>query len=71
MTLPIRAHPWNGVLRKHLEVHCAGCEQAMLGLSGYHDEAKAELRREGWGTRKGLWHCPQCKDDPEAQWERA
>lgn len=58
--------PWNGTLRKTLEVHCAGCEQAVLGLSGNHDMAKEELRqRHGWGTRKGLWNCRDCKDDPE------
>jgi hypothetical protein len=55
----------NGVFRKTLEVYCAGCENSILGLPGNRDFARDELRQQyGWAIRKGLWHCPDCKNDP-------
>jgi hypothetical protein len=55
-----------GVFRKRWEVYCAGCELDLLHLiSSDKHEAEAEARHnDGWGTRKGLWYCPECKDHP-------
>lgn len=51
-----------GVFIKSWEVHCAGCERALLGV-GRRQWVKAaarEARAAGWGLRGGLWHCPAC-----------
>ena len=55
--------PLNGVIRAQHEVHCAGCEEAYLGLGRTVAEARTELRKEGWRTLRDLWVCPSC-------WER-
>lgn len=52
--------PMNGALHVSHEVHCAGCEQPSLGLSHLVSIANAQLRREGWRRRGGLWRCGGC-----------
>lgn len=57
---------WNGKMQSTVEVHCAGCETNVLGLPSDRTAAADELRSHyGWATRKGLWHCAACKDNPE------
>jgi hypothetical protein len=60
-----------GVLSKRWEVTCAGCERS--DVSGLRDKgaAMADFRNSGWGTRRGLWNCPACKDSPGAVNNRA
>jgi hypothetical protein len=52
--------PVNGVIRPQMEVHCAGCERAYLGLGETVSNATVELRRGGWKSVRGLWTCDRC-----------
>ena len=52
--------PLNGVIRAAYEVHCAGCEYAVLGLGDTVANAERELRSAGWATKNRLWMCSDC-----------
>ena len=65
MSLRTRDKPLNGTIKNVCEVHCAGCEEAALGLMHPQLAAERELREQwGWAKRRGLWHCARCKDAP-------
>lgn len=52
----------------HLMGHvfvCVECQATKLLMNPERTmlwgEAEAQMRQgKGWGTRKGLWHCPEC-----------
>lgn len=57
-----------GYFIKSWEVHCAGCEEPLLGIgrNGSTPEAAAQARREGWRVRDKLWHCGWCAASKDA-----
>jgi hypothetical protein len=51
--------PMNGGLHVTMEVHCALCEKAALGLPHPSMAAERELRTDGWAKVQGLWVCDE------------
>lgn len=51
--------PMNGGLHATMEVHCALCEKASLGLAYPAMAAERELRIDGWRKVQGLWVCDE------------
>lgn len=59
--------PVNGIIRPQMEVHCAGCDEACLGLGSTIRGAETHLSKQGWGKAHEpwshtvwVWICPQC-----------
>lgn len=50
----------DGLLTRHYEVHCKGCEAPALGLGPTIPQAEKVLRRDGWEKVAGRWHCHLC-----------
>lgn len=56
----------DGVIRRCYDVHCAGCATWHVPNGRTKHAAEKDLRRSGWRTLGGLWHCPGCVEERNA-----